>query len=434
MRRSLYLVVIASLLLELLAPALQPSVAYAAGDDGANAIAGGLGGLAHKLDELAYVEALGDLLPLTATSVSDDLGLALSHLFGDTLGIIDSSPGSLSALEAAILTASGNVAGTEIAFSDVVSSTAGSVTHLSFSVNAAHVDSLIPVAYYTDTVPLDLYGGGITTTFELSTAFSFAYDASETYAPVRMALDVMPTIEIAVSASGPIAAFESLFGFTEIDVGGEVTLSEQIAIDFRDPDDDGRITEEEWTHTAVLDLTDIAYDEGNLVDAALALEALPVAEGAAPLIPEASGPDTHYKVLQAITTHLEELPPADRKRLEIWGYRNVWHRFHPSEANMYVPVSINSMAIVNYIFKTCYLTQRDASFPSYEHEGPFSELVQRILVEQFKMLRTALGPEFWYQHDTPRLRATKGILFMRSMTFDELHASARSLRETVGRI
>ncbi|UCH62699.1 MAG: 6-phosphogluconolactonase [Fidelibacterota bacterium] len=150
--------------------------------------------------------------------------------------------------------------------------------------------------------------------------------------------------------------------------------------------------------------------------------------------PEASGPDTHYKVLEAITTHLEELSPTDRKRLEIWGYRNVWHRFHPGEANMYVPVSINSMAIVNYIFKTCYLTQRDASFPSYEYEGPFSELVQRILVEQFQMLRTALGPEFWYQHNTPRLRATKGILFMRSMTFDELHASARSLRESVGRI
>ncbi|MFB0515001.1 MAG: glucosamine-6-phosphate deaminase [Candidatus Neomarinimicrobiota bacterium] len=150
--------------------------------------------------------------------------------------------------------------------------------------------------------------------------------------------------------------------------------------------------------------------------------------------PEASGPDTHYKVLQAITAHLEELPPAETAKLEIWGYRNVWHRFHPGEANMYVPVSINSMAITDYIFKTCYLTQRDASFPSYEHEGPFSELVQRILVEQFQMLRTALSPDFWYQNEKPRLRATQGILFMRSMTFEELKASARSLRESMGRV
>ena len=147
--------------------------------------------------------------------------------------------------------------------------------------------------------------------------------------------------------------------------------------------------------------------------------------------PEASGPDTHYKVLQAITAHLQELPPDETDNVEIWGYRNVWHRFHPGEANMYVPVSINSMATMDHIFKTCYLTQRDASFPSYEHNGPFSELVQRIFVEQYQMLRTALGSDFWLQNDSPRLRATQGILFLRSMKLDELKASARSLRESV---
>ncbi len=99
---------------------------------------------------------------------------------------------------------------------------------------------------------------------------------------------------------------------------------------------------------------------------------------------------------------------------------------------MYVPVSINSIAIMNHIFKTCYLTQRDASFPSHEHPGPFSELVQRILVEQFQMLRTALGTDFWYQNENRRLRATQGILFLKKMTFEELKASARSLRESAG--
>ena len=150
--------------------------------------------------------------------------------------------------------------------------------------------------------------------------------------------------------------------------------------------------------------------------------------------PEASGPDTHYKVLQAITAHLTQLPRDAQERLEIWGYRNVWHRFHPGEANMYVPVSINSMHILDRIFKACYLTQRDASFPSHEHAGPFSELAQRIMVEQYQMLRTALGPEFWYRHEKPRYRGTQGILFMRSMKFEELRASARSLAASIGRI
>ena len=47
------------------------------------------------------------------------------------------------------------------------------------------------------------------------------------------------------------------------------------------------------------------------------------------------------------------------------------------------------------------------------------------------MLRTALGSDFWLQNDSPRLRATQGILFLRSMKLDELKASARSLRESV---
>jgi glucosamine-6-phosphate deaminase len=150
--------------------------------------------------------------------------------------------------------------------------------------------------------------------------------------------------------------------------------------------------------------------------------------------PEASGPDTHYKVLQAITAHLAQLPKNAQDHLEIWGYRNVWHRFHPGEANMYVPVSINSMHILDRIFKSCYLTQKDASFPSHEHAGPFSELAQRIMVEQYQTLRVALGPEFWYRHEKPRYRGTQGILFMRSMKFEELSASARSLAASVGRI
>lgn len=150
--------------------------------------------------------------------------------------------------------------------------------------------------------------------------------------------------------------------------------------------------------------------------------------------PEASGPDTHYKVLQAITAHLAQLPKEIQDHLEIWGYRNIWHRFHPGEANMYVPVSINSMHILDRIFKSCYLTQKDASFPSHEHAGPFSELAQRIMVEQYQMLRIALGPEFWYQHEKPRYRGTQGILFLRSMKIEGLSASARSLAASIGRI
>lgn len=41
--------------------------------------------------------------------------------------------------------------------------------------------------------------------------------------------------------------------------------------------------------------------------------------------PEASGPDTHYKVLQAVTEALKMYQSTiPEKPIKVWGYRNVW--------------------------------------------------------------------------------------------------------------
>ncbi len=148
--------------------------------------------------------------------------------------------------------------------------------------------------------------------------------------------------------------------------------------------------------------------------------------------PEGTGPDTHYKVLQALATYLEDNLEQHRDKLEIWGYRNVWHRFHPGDANMYVPVSANTLATLDHIFKKCYITQKYASFPSYMHDGAFSELMQQIYVEQYDTLRTALGEQFWLEQDNPRLRSTYGLLLVRKMSVDEFLAAAESLRGLIG--
>ena len=95
-----------------------------------------------------------------------------------------------------------------------------------------------------------------------------------------------------------------------------------------------------------------------------------------PFDPEGSGPDTHYKVLQALAEALRQWKKEkDLSGLRIIGYRNVWFKFHPSEANVFTPVSLNSMAVLNWSFKNCYISQVDASFPSHELDGPFSDLV-----------------------------------------------------------
>lgn len=149
--------------------------------------------------------------------------------------------------------------------------------------------------------------------------------------------------------------------------------------------------------------------------------------------PEGSGPDTHYKVLQAIAEAIREWrKEADISNLKIWGYRNVWYRFLPSEATHIVPVSLNAMGVFDNAFSNCYASQVDASFPSYKLDGKFSDLAKKIWVEQLKTIQYVLGKPFFYQNPSPRLRTTHGLLFFKEMGVDEFLESARELQKSMG--
>ena len=148
--------------------------------------------------------------------------------------------------------------------------------------------------------------------------------------------------------------------------------------------------------------------------------------------PEGSGPDTHYKVLQAIAEALRKWSKEkDLSAIRIIGYRNVWYKFHPSEANVFTPVSLNSMAVLNWSFKNCYISQVDASFPSYELDGPFSDLSQQIWVEQFKKVQLILGKDFFYENDSPKIRCTHGMIYHKEMKLDEFLLHARELEKSI---
>jgi glucosamine-6-phosphate deaminase len=148
------------------------------------------------------------------------------------------------------------------------------------------------------------------------------------------------------------------------------------------------------------------------------------------LDPEASGPDTHYKVLQTVTEALRRYEQeSGRADLKVWGYRNVWFRFHPSEADIYVPVSLNMFSIMHSAFMNTFISQKDASFPSYEHDGPFSQLAQRIQVEQYQKLKTCLGREWFHEHPSALVRATRGLVFLKEMDLPEFYAHSRTLRQ-----
>jgi len=148
--------------------------------------------------------------------------------------------------------------------------------------------------------------------------------------------------------------------------------------------------------------------------------------------PEGSGPDTHYKVLQVIAEALRLWSEEeDLSGLRVWGYRNVWYRFHPAEANVIVPVSLNAMAVMENAFIHSYLSQVDASFPSYQLDGKFSDLTKKIWVEQLKQIQLLVGKDTFYQSKSPRTRSTHGLLYFKEMKLDEFLTNARELEKSM---
>ncbi len=149
------------------------------------------------------------------------------------------------------------------------------------------------------------------------------------------------------------------------------------------------------------------------------------------LDPEASGPDTHYKALQVMSEAMKMYEKeTGRTDIKVIGYRNIWYRFHPAEANLYVPVSLNMFAVLQNSFNNAFGSQRGASFPSYEYDGPFSELAQRIQVQQYQMLKVCLGRQFFNEHVSPLIRATRGLVFARVMNLQEFYDTCLALRRS----
>ncbi|MGE8528551.1 glucosamine-6-phosphate isomerase [Chryseobacterium rhizosphaerae] len=147
--------------------------------------------------------------------------------------------------------------------------------------------------------------------------------------------------------------------------------------------------------------------------------------------PEGSGPDTHYKVLQAIAAAVREWSKEkDLSQLKIWGYRNVWYQFNAADVTHIFPVSLNAMSTMDESFTNSYLSQVNASFPSYRYNGKFSHLSIQTWVEQLQAAQLILGKPYFYDNESPRLRATHGLLFFKEMNVEEFLQSARELEQS----
>lgn len=148
------------------------------------------------------------------------------------------------------------------------------------------------------------------------------------------------------------------------------------------------------------------------------------------LEPEGGGPDTHFKTLIAISAALEQYHAAHPEiNLRVWGYRNVWSRWRMSEVNTIIPVSCDNIDVFKNVFDTSYLSQRNAEFPSYEHNGSFSELAEKIWRSQYDDVCSQLGEEFFQNSDNPALKQACGMIYIKDMTYEKFNEYMISVRQ-----
>jgi glucosamine-6-phosphate deaminase len=73
------------------------------------------------------------------------------------------------------------------------------------------------------------------------------------------------------------------------------------------------------------------------------------------------------------------------------------------------------------MFTSCFLSQKSASFPSFELDGTFSELAQKIWVEQHNHLVELMGQEYFYDSPNPLLRRSYGAIYLKDMSYREFN-------------
>jgi glucosamine-6-phosphate deaminase len=71
------------------------------------------------------------------------------------------------------------------------------------------------------------------------------------------------------------------------------------------------------------------------------------------------------------------------------------------------------------MFNSCFLSQKSASFPSFELDGTFSELAQKIWVEQHNHLVNLMGTDYFYDSPNPMLRRSYGAIYLKDMSYKE---------------
>jgi glucosamine-6-phosphate deaminase len=113
--------------------------------------------------------------------------------------------------------------------------------------------------------------------------------------------------------------------------------------------------------------------------------------------------------------------------LRIWGYRNTWSHYKPAEAERIIPDLLNSFNPAQYVQQLFYKSEI-GSFPSYELTETFSQLAQKIWVEQHNQITHLVGQDYFFKNPNPLLRMAFGAIYLKDMSYQEFTAGIKDVR------
>jgi glucosamine-6-phosphate deaminase len=95
---------------------------------------------------------------------------------------------------------------------------------------------------------------------------------------------------------------------------------------------------------------------------------------------------------------------------------------------MYVPVSLNALAVLDKSFAASYLSQVKAEFPNPFHDGPFSDISKKTWINQLHDVQLLLGKNYFYENPSPLIRSTHGLIFIKDMNVEEFISISEEMR------
>lgn len=140
---------------------------------------------------------------------------------------------------------------------------------------------------------------------------------------------------------------------------------------------------------------------------------------------------TNYRVLQIIAQGLRSKDMVQNQNLQIFGYRTIWFKYRICDANVFIPVSKNTIAMQKRAYNSCFNTQKMSLYPSPIFEGDGSVLKEKIMRDQLADLKILLGNDYFSKHPAVEIREAVGFEFLYLFNMNDFFRRGEDLQPSI---